>query len=127
MTNVRSYTDKELLDRVKSLPDFTHIPAGYWLVGVRSNEDEFNKFDDKFYLFKGEQFIEVFKGTTNAGGKGLKEFHTYNPDGVAVLKSDTIVYDSHILGISKGRLVYRQNKPFPYYRDNNYNEKASRS
>ena len=43
---------------------------------------------------------------------------------MAVLKSDVIVYESHILGISKGRTVYRQHKPFPYYRDNNYNEKS---
>jgi len=117
MSNVRSYTDKELLERVKSLDTFTHIPDGYWLIGVRSNEDAYNKFDDKFYLFQGEKFIAVYQGTTNPGDKALKDYASYNPNGAAILQSDTIIYDSHKRGISKGRMVYRQNKPFPYYRD----------
>lgn len=124
MTNVRSYTDEELLNRVRSLDTFTHIPDGYWLIGVRSNEDEFNVFDDKFYLFFRDQFVSVYKGTTNPGAKALKEFHTYNKEGAAILKADTIVYDGHKRGMSKGRMVYRQVKGFPYYRDNDYDTKS---
>jgi len=51
---VRAYTDKELLQRVKELDSFKDIPSGYWLLGVRSSEDEPNRFDDKIYLFKGK-------------------------------------------------------------------------
>ena len=123
-TNVRSYTDKQLLNRVLDLDTFTHYPTDYWLIAVRSDEDEYNKFDDKFYLFKGTQFVAVYSGTTNTGAKGLKEFDTYNPDGAAVLKADTIVYRSHKRGLSKGRPVYRQYESFPYFRDNNKNNKA---
>jgi hypothetical protein len=124
-TNVRSYTDDQLLERVALVAEgFTEYPEGYWLIGVRSNEDEANKFDDKFYLFYKKQFVKVYSGTTHTGIKGLKGFAKYNPDGAAVLKADTIVYDSHRRGMSKGRGVYRQDKVFPYYRDNDMDDKA---
>ncbi len=117
-TNVRSYTDREILDRVKShARGFVDYPDGYWLIGIRSKEDEFNKFDDKFYLFYNKSFVAVYSGTTNPGSKGLKEYRDYNPDGAGILQSDRIVYDGYIRGESKGREVYRQFKPFPYYRD----------
>ena len=104
MTNVRSYTDDQLLARVEShARGFHHFPADRWLLGVRSNEDEFNKFDDKFYLFNGVVFEAVYTGTTNTGTKGLLNFEEYNKDGVAVLEADRIVYGSHRRGISNGR------------------------
>jgi len=31
---VRSYKDTELLDKVKTLKNYSGIPAGYWLLGV---------------------------------------------------------------------------------------------
>ena len=124
MTNVRAYTDHQLLNRVRSLETFRGIPNDYWIIGVRSNEDEFNKFDDKFYLFNGRQFVKVMPGTTNAGSKGLKEFHTYNEEGVAVLKADHMVYNFWERGMHRGKiLAFRQRAPWPYYRDNNYNDK----
>ena len=67
MSNVRFYTDKQILDRVKSLPSFQFIPSDYWLCGIRSTEDKSDNYDDKFYLFKGEKFIMVTSGTTNPG------------------------------------------------------------
>ena len=107
--NIRSYTDLNLLDRVKSLPDFTHIPQGYWNLWVRSNEDAFDKFDDKRYLFKGERFISVRSCTTNKGGHGT-----------AVIKSDQWLYDGFVFGLHKGKMeCFRQNKPFYFYRDTN--------
>ena len=33
---VKNYTDKQLLDRVKSLESFKEIPDDYWLIFVRS-------------------------------------------------------------------------------------------
>ena len=119
MGNVKSYTDKQLLDRVKSLPSFKGIPDNYWLIGVRSDEDEFNRFDDKLYLFKGEQFISVWKGTTNAGTDLL---NPTNPRGEAVLKSDEIYYDSHERRLHRNKvLAYCQRIALPIFRDNNRN------
>jgi hypothetical protein len=128
--SVRNYTDQDLLNRVASLPMFEGFPPNYWLCCVRSDEDAYNKFDDKFYLFKGQQFVKVWKGTTNAGKFGLKSFHTYNSEGVALLKGDTIIYESHTRGSHKGKvLAYVQQKSFPYFRDNdrdNFHEEIGR-
>jgi hypothetical protein len=116
MTNVKNYTDLEILNRVKSLPSFEAIPANYWLIAIRSTEDAFNRFDDKFYLFKGESFYHVWKGTTNAGTDLL---NPTNPRGEAVLKSDEIYYDSHERRLHRGKvLAYCQRIPLPIYRDN---------
>lgn len=119
-SNVRNYTADQILERVMShARGWTHYPSDFWLIGIRSNEDAFNEFDDKFYLFEGARFHKVFRGTTNAGSKGLHHFEEYNKNGVAVLQSDRIVYGSHGRGISKGREVFRQMQPWPYYRDGN--------
>lgn len=82
---VRTYTDTELLNHVKSLDSFKSIPTDHWILGVRSKEDTANSFDDKFYLFRGEIFIEVTSGTTNPGTPTLKQFEKVNKDGAAVL------------------------------------------
>ena len=130
MSNVRNYTSQQLLDRVKTMPNFKGFPqSGVLDIWVRSNEDEYNKFDDKVYSFdcfpaKDPVFKMVCSGTTNAGAVGLKEFAKYNGLGCAVLKSDWIVYNSHVYGLHKGKPAYRQAKGFPYFRDNNKNDKA---
>lgn len=102
---VRKYTDKELLDRVKSLSSFKSIPKGYWLLGVRSLEDTPNKFDDKFYLFKGEEFVLVLQGTTNPGtpilNKGYLEF---NKAGAAIVKSNEWYYNLWKYGLHRGKM-----------------------
>ena len=130
MSNVRNYTSQQLLDRVKTMPNFKGFPqSGVLDIWVRSNEDEYNKFDDKVYSFecfpaKDPVFKMVCSGTSNAGAVGLKEFAKYNGLGCAVLKSDWIVYNSHVYGLHKGKPAYRQAKGFPYFRDNNKNDKA---
>lgn len=132
MTNVRSYTDREILDRVKALPGFDFFPSHPLDVWVRSAEDEYNRFDDKVYTFDGAEdidatprFVMVSTGTSNAGAEGLKHFDKYNREGCAVLASDTIVYRSHAYGLHKGQYpAYRQVKPFPYYRDGDKDNKA---
>ena len=108
-TNVKSYTDKQLLGRVRSLSDFTHIPNGYWNLWVASIEDEHDKMDDKRYLFNNETFISVSPCTTNKGKRGT-----------AVIKTDQWLYDGFIYGLHKGKMpCFRQNKPFYFYRDFN--------
>lgn len=101
---VRTFKDIELLDRVKQLDSYKEIPDGYWLLGVRSNEDTPNKFDDKIYLFKGEEFIEVTTATTNPGTPTLKQFEKVNNDGAAVVKSDEWYYNLWKYGKHNGKV-----------------------
>jgi len=102
---IKKYTDKELLDRVKSLKSFKSIPKGYWLLGVRSKEDIPNKFDDKGYLFKGEEFIIVTSLTTNPGTPILEKCYLkYNKDGAAVVKSDEWYYGVWKYGWHNGKM-----------------------
>lgn len=131
-SNVKKYTDQSLLQRMSSLPSFKGYPYGYFDIWVRSNEDAYNIFDDKVYTYyyngnDAPQFIMCCTGTSNAGSFGLKRFFKYNSKGCAILKSNVIVYDSHILGKHKGKYpayIQSYKNPFPYYRDFNKNHKA---
>jgi len=115
---VKNYSDAQLLSRVKAIPSFKGIPKGFWLLGVQSNEDTFDKFDDKIYLFEGEKFILVTSGTTNAGKNGLLKYDSYNPEGVAVIKTNEWYYDVWKYGMHKGKVIaLRQVKPFLISRD----------
>ena len=59
-------------------------------MGVRSNEDEPNVFDDKFYVFDHKEFLQVLTGTTNCGTYYLNGgYKRYNKHGAFVLKSET--------------------------------------
>ena len=131
MSNVRSYTDDELIKRVESLPSFQGWKVGVYDFWVRSNEDQPDAFDDKVYTFevtesgKKPKFIMVCTGTSNSGLFGLLHFDTYNSKGCAILESDVLVYSSHRYGLHKNKYpAYVQNAGFPYYRDNNKNLKA---
>lgn len=122
---MKNYTDEQLLNRVKGLKSFIRIPNDYWILGVQSKEDKFNEFDDKFYLFKGEKFIMVTTGTTNAGLTGLKHYDTYNPNGCAVIKTDEWYYTLWRPGLHKGKMrALKQYSAIKYYRDWNKNDKA---
>lgn len=122
---MKNYTDEQLLNRVKGLKSFIRIPNDYWILGVQSKEDKFNEFDDKFYLFKGEKFIMVTTGTTNAGLTGLKHYDTYNPNGCAVIKTDEWYYALWRPGLHKGKMrALKQYGSIKYYRDWNKNDKA---
>jgi hypothetical protein len=101
---VRPYTDKQLLEKVNSLSSFGKIPAGYWLLGVRSLDDIPNRFDDKIYLFKGEEFVLVTSATTNAGTPTLRQFEKINKDGAAVLKADEWYYNVWKYGKHQGKV-----------------------
>lgn len=124
------YSDKQLLDRVRGLESFKGFrPDSIVDIWVRSKADEFDRFDDKVYTFHVQggfiKFEMVCTGTSNAGAVGLKQFSKYNSLGCAILKSDVIVYDSHAYGLHKGQYpAYRQAKGFPYFRDDNKNEKC---
>jgi len=105
MSNVKEYTDNELLDKVKSLPNFKQIPTGRWLLGVRSNEDQPNHFDDKIYEFEGEKFISVVSATTNPGLSILKGgYKSYNSVGAAVVAADKWYHNVWKYGLHKGKM-----------------------
>ena len=126
MTNVRSYTDEQILERIKThAKGFDGFPKNYWAVGVQSNEDETNTFDDKFYIFKGEKCIMVLTGTTNAGKNALEGYDKAGLSGAAVWKTNQIYYDMYSPGKHKGRMdAWRQVKPIYYYRDSDKDGKA---
>lgn len=115
---VKNYTDKQLLTKVKSLSSFKTIPNDYWILGVQSSADAFNTFDDKFYLFKGEQFVMVTSGTTNAGKNGMLNYESQNPAGVAVIKTNEWYYSVWKFGLHKGKMrALKQVRPFLISRD----------
>lgn len=126
MSNVRNYTTDQLLNKVKSLPSFKGIPKGYWILGARSNEDTPNKYDDKGYLFRGEQFIKVFPMTTNPGTPILEGgYLKYNKVGAAVVKADEWYYDVWKFGLHQGvQPALRQVGKFIVFRDGNKNGKS---
>ena len=127
-SNVKNYTDKELIKKVVSLSSYRQIPTDYWILGVRSQEDAPDEFDDKFYLFRGKKFIAVMSGSTNSGVYGLLNFNKWNSKGCAVMKSDEWYYDLWTPGYHNGKMkALRQMKSCKFYRDNNKDKKIDES
>lgn len=127
MTNVKKYTNKQLLDKVRSLDSYKKIPKGRWIIGVRSNEDASNEYDDKFYEFEKTKFIRVLTGTTNAGAGILKGgFRKFNKKGTAILKADEWYYNVWQWGFHRGKMTaLRQiGSKVKVFRDGNLNGKA---
>lgn len=134
MTNVRNYTDQELLERIEQIGGQIPNAGKYLIIGVQSTEDAFNVFDDKFYVFDGPEFKQVSSGTTNAGKTALFFFNNYNlPDGAAVWKTDQWCPNLYSRGYHKfnrpdgGMKALRQRKPILYYRDKNKNQIADQT
>lgn len=124
-SNVKGYSDKQILDRVESIGGIIPNVGKYMIVGVQSNEDAYNLFDDKFYVFDGHEFKDVSTGTTNAGSTALKSFDKYNLPGAAVWRTDQFIKDCFRNGFHKGRMrALRQNKPIEFYRDSDKDNKA---
>ena len=98
------YLAKELIARIKQLKDFKTIPEDHWIIGIRNPEDHPDKFDDKFYLMKGQECIMDTSGTTNPGVKILKGgFKSYNKYGAAIVEADRIYYNLWAYGLHRGR------------------------
>ena len=116
---VRNYTTAQLLEKVREIDGFKSYPQEYWLLGVRSNEDTANRFDDKFYLFLGEQFILVTSGTTNPGTPTLMQFEKVNKKGAAVLNADKWYYNVWHFGKHQGKVdaLLQLGAPVEVYRD----------
>lgn len=116
---VRNYTTAQLLEKVREIDGFKGYPQEYWLLGVRSNEDTANRYDDKFYLFLGEQFILVTSGTTNPGTPTLMQFEKVNKKGAAVLNADKWYYNVWHFGKHQGKVdaLLQLGAPVEVYRD----------
>ena len=115
---MRRYTAEELRAQFKKLgyqfPDF-HI------IGVRSNADAPDQFDDLIYLFDNGTLL-CFTGTTNPGKHWLQNF--MNKLGTAVLKIGQYI---NAWTIGKHQGLYEalvQIRPVTVYRDNNRNERS---
>lgn len=125
MTAVRQFTDAELLSRVEKYGGQIPNRGKYLIIGVQSQEDNYNVFDDKFYVYDGPDFKMVTTGTTNPGANALMNFEKVNKLGAAVWKTNQVIKDCFIPGYHKGRMkALRQHSSIYYYRDNNKNKKA---
>lgn len=126
------YSDKQLIQRMMSLPSFQYIPGGYHIIAVRSKEDKFNEFDDKFYFFEGVTCKFVMTCTTNPGGPALLGgWKKYTKDGAAVIKADEVYYNA--FQASDGKKIRHHNGKIPclrliakikYTRDSNNDKKV---
>lgn len=123
-TNVKSYTDKQILDKVKSLSSYKRTLGIPLLVGVQSLEDAYDEFDDKFYLFdENDKFVMVTSGTTNAGATGLRDFLKWSPKGTGIWKTNQFYKKCFKYGLTKGQECLRLDTQILHYRDNNKNQK----
>jgi len=124
---VKKYTDKELLERVKTLSTFQRIPDNLWILGVRSNEDLTDVFDDKFYIYKGETFVMMLTGTTNPALSILRGgYKAYNPEGAAVVKADEWYYGVWRYGRHKKKMtaLVQIGAPIKVFRDGDNDGKS---
>lgn len=125
MSAVRQYTDSELLFRVEEIGGKIPNHGKYLIIGVQSQEDTFNEFDDKFYVFDGSTFKQVSTGTTNVGMTALYKFKEHGLPGAAVWKTDMFYKDLYAPGLHKGKMkALRQQEPIFYYRDSDMDNLA---
>ena len=116
---MKKYTVEEikaqyLLNKYKWFSDIN-------FVGIRSNADLPNVFDDLFGVINNDK-IEWFSCTTNPGVHWLKNL--LNPKGAALLRPSQYV-DTWRIGMHQGKYeAFCQVKPVTVYRDKNFNDKA---
>ncbi|MFS4448361.1 hypothetical protein [Maribacter sp. 2307UL18-2] len=131
MTNVKAYTDSQLLEQVELIGGEIPNIGKYLIIGVQSIEDAFNIFDDKFYVFDGPKFKQVSTGTTNAGKDALFLFKNHNLPGAAVWKTNqwcpnTYTRGMHISGKSGKKMrALKQRKPVFFFRDSDENQNVN--
>lgn len=130
MNNVKAYTDGQILERVESVGGVIPNRGKFLIIGVQSQEDAFNVFDDKFYVFDGPDFKQVSTGTTNAGKTALLFFDKYKLPGAAVWQTDKFYFELYRRGYHKasradgGMRGLRQQKPIFFFRDSDKDHKA---
>lgn len=108
---MKQYTVKELKDQFKKLG--YQFPK-FHIVGIRSNANKPNEFDDLIGVVNGDQ-INWFTGTTNPGTHWLKNL--LNPKGTALLVPGQYI-DTWKIGMHQGKYkALVQSKPVTVFRD----------
>ena len=93
----------------------------FHLVGIRSNANKPNEFDDLIGVIDGE-YVAWYSCTTNPGQYWL--LNLLNPKGAALLKPGQYV-DTWQVGFHQGKYeALTQCRPVTVYRDNNKNNIA---
>lgn len=119
---MKQYTDSQIIDKVQEIGGF-FFDGRYTMVGIQSQADRFNMFDDKFYIYDGYEFKMVTTGTTNPGAEVLLKYELYNLPGAAVWKLNQFYRGIYEPGLHKGKMkALRQVEPIYYYRDTNKNQ-----
>lgn len=131
LTKVRNYTDTQLLERAEYFGlRIPNIGEKYLIIGVQSQEDDYNLFDDKFYVFDGCDFKMVSSGTTNPGSTALKRYDRYGLNGAAVWRTNMAYENLYYPGYHKkynrfgGMKALRQVEPIFFYRDSDKDNKS---
>ena len=118
---MKRYTVDELKNEFAKL-GYTWYP--FMLVGIRSNANIPNEFDDLVGVVEGDK-ISWYTATTNPGTHWLKNL--LNPKGAALLKPGQWV-DSWKVGMHQGKYeALTQVKSITVYRDSNKNLIAEES
>jgi hypothetical protein len=118
---MKRYTIEELKSQFTKL---NYKWFDFHFVGVRSNANLKNEFDDLFAVIKGNE-IKWFSCTTNPGTHWLKNL--LNKKGAALLKPNQYV-DTWKIGLHQGKYkAFVQSKFVDVYRDNNLNDIAEES
>jgi len=115
--------DSKTIDQLKA--EFKRLGyqwPNFHLIGIRSNADVPDAYDDDFYLINGTD-VHKYTGTTNPGAYWLQNF--FNPafGGTALLAPGQYV-DTWQLGVIYGEEGFRQSKPVKIFRDSNKNLKS---
>lgn len=118
---MKKYTTEELKARFSQLG---YSWFNYHFIGIRSNANLPNQFDDLFCIVNGEQ-LTWSTCTTNPGTHWLKNL--LNPKGTALLKPNQYIQTWQI-GLHQNKYeAFTQAKPVEVYRDNNKNDLAEES
>ena len=115
---MKKYTVEELKAQFKKN---NYRWVDFHLVGIRSNANLPNQFDDLFGVVMGDK-VEWFTCTTNPGTHWLKNL--LNPKGAALLKANQYV-DTWQIGMHQGKYkAFCQAKPVEVFRDKDLDDKA---
>lgn len=114
-----NYTDKQLLDKIKSLPTYNRGKGNALIIGVQSKIQGDDSFNDKFYVYNdADKFVIATTGTTNCGQSALKNYGKFGLKGAAVWKTNQFYEGLYRLGFHKGKMpALIQQKPIALFRD----------
>ena len=121
------YEAKHVLEMMSRAKNYKGVPRGYHIIGIRSEADESDRFDDMFYLFKGKKLVMTTTGTTNPGAKILLGgFLKWNKKGAAVLASNYVYNNVWIFGKHGGWMpaLRQRGARVLIFRDGNKNRKS---